>query len=77
MQRAQQLMAQLSPAPAAGTTATISSHVLDTMLGRPAAGVDVRLEAQSGEQWTKLADGRTVRIQNLMLTNFHACYCSI
>ena len=66
MQRAQQLMAQLSPAPAAGTSATISSHVLDTMSGRPAAGVDVRLEAQSGEQWTKLADGRTVRIHELM-----------
>ena len=30
---------------------TISTHVLDTVLGKPAAGVDVRLERQEGGGW--------------------------
>jgi 5-hydroxyisourate hydrolase len=29
--------------------ATLSTHVLDTALGRPAAGIAVRLESRSGE----------------------------
>jgi 5-hydroxyisourate hydrolase len=42
----------------------LSTHVLDVALGRPAAGVAVRLEAQRGEAWEELmraatsADGR-------------------
>ena len=74
MLRAAQLMAQITPEPAAGSSATISSHVLDTMSGKPAAGVDVCLEAQAGEQWTKLADGRTVRcLLRFVSSGFIAC----
>lgn len=35
---------------------TLSTHVLDTSKGRPAAGVPVRLETEDG---ATLADGRT------------------
>jgi 5-hydroxyisourate hydrolase len=35
---------------------TLSTHVLDTSKGRPAAGVPVRLETEDGRT---LADGRT------------------
>ena len=40
----------------------ISTHILDTAAGRPAAGVQVRLERQgpSGE-WTEVGNGRTGR----------------
>jgi 5-hydroxyisourate hydrolase len=41
--------------------ATLSTHVLDTALGRPAAGVVVRLESRSGDALdlgTTDADGR-------------------
>ena len=31
---------------------TISTHVLDTSIGRPAAAVSVRLQRQSGATWT-------------------------
>ncbi|MEU6811167.1 hydroxyisourate hydrolase [Streptomyces sp. NPDC046831] len=49
-----------------GTTASVSTHVLDTSAGRPAAGVAVRLAARSGRaaDWRELggsatdADGR-------------------
>jgi 5-hydroxyisourate hydrolase len=34
---------------------TISTHVLDTVLGKPAAGVGVRLEKQSGGGWVEVA----------------------
>jgi 5-hydroxyisourate hydrolase len=37
----------------------ITTHVLDTARGRPAAGVPVVLEAQSGEGWRTLGSGRT------------------
>lgn len=44
---------------------TLSTHVLDTSIGRPAKGMKVRLEyRESGESWTELgtfttdADGR-------------------
>jgi 5-hydroxyisourate hydrolase len=38
----------------------ITTHVLDTSLGRPAAGVPVRLEIQHGEgQWKELGHGVT------------------
>jgi 5-hydroxyisourate hydrolase len=39
---------------------TISTHVLDTAAGRPAAGVPVRLELQTGTGgWVTLAQGAT------------------
>jgi 5-hydroxyisourate hydrolase len=53
--------------PATGTTASVSTHVLDTSAGRPARGVAVRLAARSGGRdapWRELggsatdADGR-------------------
>jgi len=37
----------------------ITTHVLDTMSGRPAAGVSVLLEVESGSGWKKLATGTT------------------
>jgi 5-hydroxyisourate hydrolase len=38
----------------------ITTHVLDTSLGRPAAGVPVRLEIQSGDQtWKTVGQGTT------------------
>jgi hydroxyisourate hydrolase len=39
-------------------TTTISTHVLDTAAGRPAAGVPVTLEVLQGE-WTRVAVTRT------------------
>jgi 5-hydroxyisourate hydrolase len=33
---------------------TISTHVLDTVLGKPAAGVAVRLEKQEGSGWIEV-----------------------
>jgi 5-hydroxyisourate hydrolase len=39
---------------------TLSTHVLDATLGRPAAGVAVRLEARGdGGTWTPVATGHT------------------
>lgn len=37
----------------------ITTHVLDTASGRPAAGIAVRLEVRDGEQWRELARGKT------------------
>jgi 5-hydroxyisourate hydrolase len=37
----------------------LSTHVLDTSIGRPAAGVPVRLEARGDGGWQHVADGRT------------------
>lgn len=37
----------------------ITTHVLDTSLGKPAAGVAVTLEAHSGAGWKTLASGTT------------------
>lgn len=34
---------------------SLSTHVLDAMTGRPAAGVAVRLESWTGDGWTQLA----------------------
>jgi 5-hydroxyisourate hydrolase len=39
--------------------AGISTHVLDTARGRPAAGVPVLLSAAHGEGWEPVADGVT------------------
>lgn len=43
---------------------SITTHVLDTVLGKPAAGIEVRLEMRHGDQWKAAgtavtdADGR-------------------
>jgi 5-hydroxyisourate hydrolase len=49
---------------------TISTHVLDTSIGRPAAAVDVRLLArEAGGTWREIghgttgADGRVARLE--------------
>ncbi|WP_105970000.1 hydroxyisourate hydrolase [Streptomyces geranii] len=43
------------------TTASVSTHILDTSIGRPAAGVAVRLAARDGReaQWTSLGGSAT------------------
>jgi 5-hydroxyisourate hydrolase len=41
--------------------ATLSTHVLDTVLGRPATGLPVRLDAAAPTGWRALADARTDR----------------
>ena len=38
---------------------TVSTHVLDTSLGRPAAGVAVALQRQHGSSWMDLLRGVT------------------
>nr|WP_256464656.1 hydroxyisourate hydrolase [Erwinia amylovora] len=38
---------------------TISTHILDTALGKPAAGVVIVLEQQSADGWRPLAQGVT------------------
>jgi 5-hydroxyisourate hydrolase len=38
---------------------TISTHILDTAQGRPAAGVPVTLERLAGGAWEAVGDGRT------------------
>jgi 5-hydroxyisourate hydrolase len=47
----------------AGTAAhgapTLSTHVLDATAGRPAAGLQVRLEHQSADGWSPAGQGRT------------------
>lgn len=37
----------------------ISTHVLDTVLGKPAAGISVRLERQEGASWAAVSSGVT------------------
>ena len=37
----------------------ITTHVLDTARGRPAAGIAVTLAARDGEGWREMADGET------------------
>ncbi|MEV5170038.1 hydroxyisourate hydrolase [Streptomyces flaveolus] len=43
------------------TTASVSTHILDTSIGRPAGGVDVHLSARSGRwaDWTALGGSAT------------------
>ena len=38
---------------------SLSTHVLDAMTGRPAAGVAVRLEEHVGGEWRTIAEGST------------------
>ncbi|WP_102158587.1 hydroxyisourate hydrolase [Zhihengliuella halotolerans] len=44
---------------ASGHTSHITTHVLDTAAGRPAAGVAAKLEQLAGDEWTAIGDGRT------------------
>jgi 5-hydroxyisourate hydrolase len=37
----------------------ITTHVLDTVLGKPAAGIAVRLEKQEAGAWIEIAAGAT------------------
>lgn len=37
----------------------ITTHVLDTALGRPAAGIAIVLEVHRGAEWVRLASGRS------------------
>jgi 5-hydroxyisourate hydrolase len=37
----------------------ISTHVLDTARGRPAAGISFSLEVRAGDNWTRLATATT------------------
>ena len=37
----------------------ITTHVLDTARGRPAAGVPIRLEQQLGAEWREVGRGQT------------------
>lgn len=37
----------------------VTTHVLDTAAGRPAAGVPVALEARHGSGWSRIADAVT------------------
>ena len=48
---------------------TISTHILDTSAGHPAAGVAVRLEHHDGTRWLPVGDGVTNadgRVQSLV-----------
>ncbi len=38
---------------------TISTHILDTALGKPAAGVSIVLEQLTNEGWQQLSKGKT------------------
>ena len=50
----------------AGRMSTITTHVLDTVLGKPAAGISVRLEKQEGGGWQSeiAAECRPIRSRN-------------
>jgi 5-hydroxyisourate hydrolase len=39
----------------------ITTHVLDTVLGKPASGVAVRLEREENKQWSRVAHAETDR----------------
>jgi 5-hydroxyisourate hydrolase len=38
---------------------SLSTHILDTSRGRPAAGVTVRLDARQDDGWQTLVEGKT------------------
>ena len=40
-------------------TSPITTHVLDTSRGKPAAGIKVVLEVQSGSSWKEIGSGTT------------------
>lgn len=43
----------------AGPRSPITTHVLDTARGKPAAGLPVKLELHDGSQWTTIGQGVT------------------
>jgi 5-hydroxyisourate hydrolase len=48
---------------------TITTHVLDTARGRPAAGIPVTLSVRTGESWTELVratSGTDGRVPNMI-----------
>src|SRR5687768_8974428 len=48
---------------------SISTHVLDTSIGRPAAGIRVQLERRDGDQWRAVGSGEANadgRVPNLV-----------
>jgi len=48
---------------------TITTHVLDTALGKPAAGISVTFEIENDSNWKPLAKGTTDsdgRVKNLI-----------
>lgn len=62
---AQQTQVPQAPTPPGPAAGRLSTHVLDTVSGKPAAGVRITFEAAQGEGWrtvktaTTNADGRT------------------
>jgi 5-hydroxyisourate hydrolase len=42
-----------------GRMSKITTHVLDSVLGKPAVGISVRLERQQGETWLPIAHSAT------------------
>ena len=55
-------MTVASGSPGSGSGAArskVTTHVLDAVTGRPAAGVAVVLERREGEGWGAVAEGRT------------------
>ena len=53
---------------------TISTHVLDTSIGRPAPGVDVRLQRQEADAWVDVGHATTNeegRVTTLAAANAH------
>jgi 5-hydroxyisourate hydrolase len=38
---------------------TITTHILDTVLGKPASGVAIRLDELAGDSWLPVADSAT------------------
>jgi 5-hydroxyisourate hydrolase len=37
----------------------ITTHVLDAVLGKPASGIDIRLDARQGDTWMNVVSGVT------------------
>lgn len=47
----------------------ITTHILDTSLGKPAEGVQIKLQQKNGDHWETIASGRTNsdgRLANLL-----------
>ena len=49
----------MTTGPMPAGSATLSTHVLDATIGRPAAGVAVRLEHRGPDGWSPAGQGRT------------------
>src|ERR1700727_2235346 len=48
-----------SPWKVVAVMSKITTHVLDTVLGKPAAGLSIRLERREQELWSEVARGGT------------------